>query len=188
MSAMTTWLVSFIQYRPDVSKPDVRPIQLGVAVEVRGKDFGILGLFARESLFPAELEKLDFFSRDQIESPKDYLKSEIERAMKEAPTEVLGYLAKEHRWALEVSVPRELPARQSFANLKNLDQILSAIPKVLKARAKELANKEFSTSTASKKKKARQGRKSSARQSIAATRRSSFRGGYVVETVPTIAA
>lgn len=187
MSAMTTWLVSFIQYRPDVSKPNVRPIQLGVAVEVRGKDFGILGLFARESLSPAELEKLDFFSRDQIESPKDYLKSEIERAMKEAPAEVLGYLAKEHRWALEVSVPRELPARHPLANLKNLDQILSAIPGVLKARAKELANREFSTSAAPKK-KARQGRKASARHSVAATRKSPFRGGYVVETVPSIAA
>ena len=132
MNARPKCLLSMIQYRPDVSKPDIKSIPLGITFEFRGKDICLIGLLSRKTLTPTEIGKLDLITRGQLESPMEYLRSELERAMKEAPSQVIEFFSEQHTWALEVTTPEKVSVPPSFAKLTNANELLGKIAELIK--------------------------------------------------------
>jgi len=131
-------LFSSIQYRPDPACELIRPINLGVAMEIASGSIWIVGLALRHSVNADLLEGLSQLSRELIEARAEVIHSEISAALDAArhPGDVLRVLARDNSWAFHVTVPKAV-ATNIKAKTSATDIEKAAKEYIFKAYAKE---------------------------------------------------
>jgi hypothetical protein len=102
--------VARIVYRYDLGRASECYIPLGVIAEATTPSVWALGLIARTSLLPDELDRIGHRIRQQIECPFDFLKEEFEWSFKEtAPGDALKVLASKFSESIFFEPPRPEP-------------------------------------------------------------------------------
>ena len=122
---------SVIHYRPNLSRPNAKPIPLGVVLEIITSDFVVMGIIARTSLTKPERDKLDAIMLRQLEDPAKYIEADIIRCAEESPASILQQLAAEHEWSLQFTQPSAKGLSSRLAQFDTPEQVDPASGKAL---------------------------------------------------------
>ena len=146
--------LSIIRYRPDLTKPQVKPIPLGVVVEIRTRRFIVMGLAARNALTTREREKLDGIALRQLTNPAEFIENEIDRVAAEDPINVLERLADEHPWSLQFTAPTSEGISDELARLDTPEEALQSVLAILPEKAEQVGIGKFQARLSRKGKRA----------------------------------
>jgi len=112
MNRLRQFWYSVVEYLPDPAAPQAGKLPLGVLVGAAVGKMRYVGISARNSLNPQEMEKLDGIGREVLKNPYEAIRIDVEQAIQElgilAPLRVLERVASMNRWSVSISAPVRL--------------------------------------------------------------------------------